>query len=36
MTWNVEGIKPHQYFLSEVLLSKLPDLVFLKAPNLPK
>ena len=34
MTWNVEGIKPHQYFLSEVLLSKLPDLVFLSEPQI--
>ena len=33
MTWNIEGIKPHQYFLSEALLSQLPDLVFLSEPQ---
>ena len=33
MTWNIEGIKPHHYVLSEVLLSQLPDLVFLSEPQ---
>ena len=33
MTWNIEGIKAHQYFLSEALLSQLPDLVFLSEPQ---
>ena len=33
MTWNIEGIKPQQYFLSEALLSQLPDLVFLSEPQ---
>ena len=33
MTWNVEGVKPHQYALSDVLLTKLPDLVFLSEPQ---
>ena len=34
MTWNIEGIKPHQHVLSEALLSHLPDLVFLSEPQL--
>ena len=33
MTWNIECIKPNQYFLSELLLSKLPDIVLLSEPQ---
>ena len=33
LTWNIEGIKPHQYVLSETLLAYLPDLVFLSEPQ---
>ena len=33
MTWNIECVKPHQYFLSEILLSQLPDLVFISEPQ---
>ena len=32
LTWNIECIKPHQYFLSDVLLSQLPDIVSLSEP----
>ena len=33
MTWNIECVKPHHYALSDVLLSQLPDLVFLSEPQ---
>ena len=33
MTWNIEALKPHQYVLTEILLSQLPDLVFISEPQ---
>ena len=33
MTWNIESLKPHQYALTEILLSQLPDLVFISEPQ---
>ena len=33
MTWNVEGIKPHQYYLTDLLLAHLPDIVHLSEPQ---
>ena len=32
MTWNIEGLKQHQFVLADVLLSHLPDIVFLSEP----
>ena len=34
MTWNIECVKPHQFVLTDILLSKLPDLVFLSEPQI--
>ena len=33
MTWNIENIKPNQYFLSDLLLSQQPDIVHIAEPQ---
>ena len=33
MTWNIENIKPNQYFLSDLLLSQQPDIVHISEPQ---
>ena len=34
MTWNIECVKPHKFILSEIVLSQLPDLVFISEPQI--
>ena len=34
MTWNIEGLKANIFVLSEILLTSLPDLVFLSEPQI--
>ena len=33
LTWNIENVKTHKYFLQELILSEVPDLVLLSEPQ---
>ena len=33
LTWNIENVKTYKYFLQELILSEVPDLVLLSEPQ---
>ena len=34
LTWNIEGIKPHQHFLADLLQDQLPDIALFSEPQI--